>query len=134
MEVPILLVADYANETSNGKLNVMGIFTNIYASSFPTIHPQLFLVTQITASPAEYNRKFRLGIKLLDDDAMNTLANIETEVQVPNGQQGELIRINFMIGLANLLFPKPGTYEFCILIDNDQKATLPIQLTLQQST
>jgi len=35
----LLLVADYANVTDNGKLNVMGIFQRLHAREFPARHP-----------------------------------------------------------------------------------------------
>ena len=35
MELLTILAADYANIAEGGKLNVMGIFRNIYAATFP---------------------------------------------------------------------------------------------------
>ena len=57
MEIPFLLVADYANITVEQKLNVMGIFGNIGASQFSFMHPEMYLVAQLKARPAEYERK-----------------------------------------------------------------------------
>jgi len=53
MDLTYLLAADYANITRDGKLNVMGIFSIINAPGFPAVHPQMYLVAQLTAGPFE---------------------------------------------------------------------------------
>jgi hypothetical protein len=123
----LFLVADYANLTNDGKLNVMGIFTRLMATGFPTTHPEMFLVSQVTASPAEYGRPFKLAFKLLDEDA-KPLVDIGFDQVVPHGQAGEEVNINTLVRLNNVVFPKPGAYEFSVLVDWDVKQTLSIQV------
>ena len=128
MEVPILLTADYANVTDNGKLNVMGIFTNVNAPMFPTLHPQMYLIAQLSGGRAEYDRKFKLEIKLLNEDATVEIITRTADAQLPHGENGQRVNLNIILGLANIVFPAPGTYEFSILVDNDVKATLPLDV------
>jgi len=71
VEVPLLLVADYANVTDNGKLNVMGIFQRLHAREFPARHPVMQLVIKLVAGPGEYGESRRLTVRLLDADARN---------------------------------------------------------------
>jgi hypothetical protein len=37
-----------------------------------------------------------------------------------------------MVQLVNLSFPHPGTYEFGILVDNEPKGNLPIEVNQVQ--
>ena len=47
MEVKIFLTADFASIDRSGKLNILGVFTEIQARSFPVILMQLFVVIQL---------------------------------------------------------------------------------------
>jgi len=52
MEVVLAVLADYANVSQEGKLNIMGIFDIISSEKFPTFHPEMKLVVQFEASIA----------------------------------------------------------------------------------
>lgn len=47
MQVPLAVLADYANVTADGKLNIMGIFDIIYAPQVSFVHPQMQLVMKL---------------------------------------------------------------------------------------
>ena len=126
MDLSYLLVADYANITQDGKLNVMGIFTNISAQNFPAVHPEMYLVAQLTASSFEYGRDCEIIVKLIDEDASEELANFKQSVKVPTGERGQKVPLNLILKLVHIQFPRPGTYEFGILVDNDHKGHLAI--------
>lgn len=128
MELTLLLAADYANTTADGKLNVMGIFKNIKTLKFPAVQPEMYLVMQLEASPAEYGRTFNLRVKLLDEDAVKSLVNINIKRTVPHGKGGHVVHQNVLARLNGVRFPTAGTYEFSVLVDNDVKGTLAINL------
>jgi hypothetical protein len=127
MELSLLLVADYANTTSDGKLNVMGIFGNITAQSFPATHPEMYVIAQLSVSPAEYGRRFKFELKLLGEDG-EELGTVGGENEVPRGEKGQRISLNHVMRLVNVMFPRAGIYEFAVLIDNDLKGTLAIDV------
>jgi hypothetical protein len=127
MDLSFMLISDYANTTGDGKLNVMGIFGSITATSFPTTHPEMYVIAQLAASPAEYNRAFKFELKLMDEDGQQ-IGNIVTDAVVPVPDTGRYIRLNHVLRLVNITFPKPGEYEFVVLVDNDVKGTLPIEV------
>lgn len=128
MDLTLLLIADYANTTADGKLNVMGIFESISAASFPATHAEMYLIARFTAGPAEYGRVFKMEVKLINEDATQELVNFSAENTVPRGQNGQKVHLNHLLRLNNLTFPTPGTYEFSVLVDNDLKGTLPIEV------
>ena len=122
MELVFLHIADYANLTKDDKLNIMGIFSAINAVTFPASHPEMHVVAQLAADPAEYGRQFQVTIKLLDEDASQELVNFTAPASVPHGR-GTRVTMNFTLRLVNIVFPAPGTYEFVVLVDGDQKGS-----------
>lgn len=128
MNVDTLLVADYANLAESGKLNVMGIFREIRTKKFPTIHPEMFLIIGMNASPAEYGKKRNITIKLINADATQELVNMSHDIDVPKGGGGRKVEINHILRLQGVQFPSAGTYQFSVLVDNDEKGAIPIEL------
>ena len=128
MDVSLLVSADYASVSKDNKLNIMGIFSRLYMRQFPGKHPQMFLVVQLRATPAEYGRKFKLGIRLIDMDAIRHLVNVNANLQIPTMRNINRAEINHVVRLNNIEFPEPGLYDFSILIDNDVKASLPLEV------
>ena len=53
MELSLALLADGANLSREGKLNLFGIFDTIFARTFPTTHPQMQLVLRFEARAEE---------------------------------------------------------------------------------
>lgn len=132
MDLLVLLSADYANIAEGGKLNVMGIFRNIYSSSFPARHPEMHLIVKLRPSPAEYGQTRKITIKLMDEDGKNELVNFSRAIEIPRPTMKQRFEINQILRLRDLVFPEPGTYQFSVLIDNDEKGTLPIEVELKQ--
>jgi len=128
VEVHTLLVADYANVTERGTANVMGIFRDIYGPKFPLRHSEMHLVVGLSADPSEYEQKRRLTIKLLNADATEELVNFSHEFTVPKGSAGRRAEINHIFRLRDIVFPTPGPYGFSVLVDNDHKGSLDIEL------
>ena len=132
MELLTILVADYANVTKNGKLNVMGIFKNIYASKFPAKHLSMTLVIKLGADLGEFDER-KLTVKLLEADGKE-LMSLETPIVLPKLIPGQRPEINAIFQINEVVFPKAGRYQFSIFVDKDFKGSLPIDLILIEST
>lgn len=128
MELTLLLIADYANTTADGKLNVMGIFESITAASFPATQSEMYLITRFAAGPAEYGRNFKMDVTLINEDASQELVNFAVENTVHRAQHGQDAHLNHLFRLNNVTFTAPGTYEFSVLVDNDLKGTLAVDV------
>jgi hypothetical protein len=68
MKITLAVLADYANITREGKLNILGIFDAINTQDFPVTHPQMQLVMRFEADVSEAGKAKKLEIKLMDDD------------------------------------------------------------------
>lgn len=121
----LFLVADYANITREGKLNVMGIFNDIYAHNFPARHSSMHLVAKLGAELGEYGQTRDFTVKLLDEDG-NQIMDVSGQFQVPKGERGRKPEVNIILELKDVVFPKPGAYQFVILVDKDHKGELSL--------
>jgi len=128
VELLHLLVADYANLTGDGKLNVMGIFNIINAPSFPAKHSEMYLISKLYASPAEYGQTRKLTIKLLNEDGTQEVVNFSHDFVVPTGSGGKRVETNHIVRLTDIIFPNAGSYQFSVLVDNDLKGTMAVEL------
>lgn len=127
MRLTLFLAADYANITREGKLNVMGIFDDIYAQSFPARHTAMHLVIKLGAELGEYGQERNFTVKLLDADG-NPIFDLSGQFQVPPGGHGRKPEVNLILELKDLIFPKEGMYVFVLLVDKDQKGELSLHV------
>ncbi len=113
MDVALALLADYANTTAEGKLNILGVFDTVFAGQFPAVHSQMSLILRLEANRAEAGQRKTLEIRLMRPDGGEDALSIKAEVQLPSGHElkippGEPIRADNILGLSNVVFESPG--------------------------
>jgi hypothetical protein len=133
MEVILALLADAANISQEGKLNVLGSFNNINASAFPYAHPQMVLVMRFDASRAEIGQTKQLEIRLIDPDG-KSLGTLSATFQVPDGPTGQRISMGNILPLVNTAFERAGDHSFAILINGETKDEVGLKVTDSRST
>jgi hypothetical protein len=124
MQVKLALLADYANVTAEGKLNILGIFDRINVQAVPAVHPQMHLILRLEAHPAERGRPHNVEIRLHDPDGQ-TVFEVKGDI-VPQGATGETIATNQILTLNNLQLTKTGGYTFIVFVNNDLKMEVPL--------
>ena len=128
MDVSLALLADAANVSADGKLNILGIFNALGAHSFPVVHPQMALVLRFEASRSEEGKGRQIELQLADSDGQ-MIFKISAQLMVPTGTApGTPIRLNHILMLNNIQFAKPGDYLFSILIGDDEKASIDLRI------
>lgn len=120
------VLADYANVTADGKLNILGIFDRINMVQLPSVHPQMHLVLRIEAHSAERERSHYIEIRLHDPDG-KTIFDVNGDI-VPHGDGAQPTSTNQILTLNNLQLEKVGAYKFVIFINNDLKSELPLHV------
>jgi len=128
VELKTILIADYANIAEGGKPNVMGIFRVINAEKCPARQPEMYFIASLTAGAAEFGRQITIRVKLMDSSAKLTLVDFSQQVVVPTAKGGRRAEVNVIVRLRDIVFPDFGAYQFSILVDNDEKGTLPIEV------
>ena len=56
------VLADEANVSQEGKLNLMGIFDRIAAAEFPVVHPKMVFAFRVEADFADSGRAFPVHV------------------------------------------------------------------------
>ena len=128
MQIKLALLADYANVTAEGKLNILGIFDRIAVQQIPAVHPQMHLILRLEAHPAERDRVHNIEIRLYDPDG-HTVFEVKGDI-VPHGTPGQTIATNQILTLNNLQLNKPGGYTFVVFVNNDLKSEVTLGVEL----
>ncbi|MYA32470.1 MAG: hypothetical protein F4164_13810 [Gemmatimonadales bacterium] len=126
MEIVLATLADAANTSSDGKLNLMGLFDTLFAGAMPVTHPSMQLVLRIRAEPSETDRQHELEIRCMDEDGQELFkVTGEFSVQAPPGKAATF---NHIVGINNLTLQKYGGYTFPIFINRDLKRTVELEV------
>ncbi len=113
MDIPMALLADEANVSQEGKLNVLGVFDRIAASSFPVVHPKMVFVFRVRAEYADAGRTFPVRVRLMDEDGA-TLFEASGDIAAPQVSPGEFVTANQLFTLVGTRFPRAGSYKFVV--------------------
>lgn len=123
MELRYALLADFANATQEGKLNVIGIFDRLYAMQFPAVHRQLSLITSIETEAEDEGNQRELHIQLINADAV-VLTELRGDINFGIGKHV----FNQIHVFQDLQFNNPGSYQFNIFFDGRLVKTLDLEL------
>ncbi|MGH7235554.1 MAG: DUF6941 family protein [Nitrospiraceae bacterium] len=127
MNVTMAVLADGANLSQEGKLNILGIFDALYAESFPTIHPEMKLVVQLEAGIAEVGKVHQVEIQLMDSDGRKPFV-VNGQVVVGDVKPGTVFKTNSILNIRGVTFEKPGDFVFNILVNGDVKKQVPLKV------
>jgi hypothetical protein len=126
VEVTLSVLADGANTTAEGKLNLLGIFQTINTMSVPYQHPQMYLVLSCILSPGERGTNQGIKVVLVDPDGAFVGNPPEMQIHIPADLSGLTPTFNLILALNNLVFPRFGPYVFDVLINNSSRARIPL--------
>lgn len=128
MKITLAVLADYANISRDGKLNIMGVFDRIGALSVPVRHPEMRLVLRMEVEPVELGRSHRVEIRCMDEDGED-LVRLEADVTI--SKETATFRetaTNHILDIRQLTFKKFGGYTFSIFANNDLKKQIRFDL------
>jgi uncharacterized protein DUF6941 len=127
MRVTMALLADAANVSREGKLNVLGVFDTIYARAFPVAHAQMQLVLRFDADGAEAGTTSRFEVQLVAPDGA-VLARVPVAMTPPRPETGERVRIDHILTFANIGFERAGRYTIRVVLGDGTETTVPLRL------
>ena len=130
MEVAFAMLADAANISREGKLNILGAFDRIYGAKFPLRWPRMVLVTRFEASAAEFGSEKSIEIVTMDADGKR-LGKASGKMTIGEGRTGRQIKINHVLPMG-MTFPAPGEYSIEILVNGEPKATVPLEVVQRE--
>ena len=121
------VLADEANVSQEGKLNLMGIFDRIAAPEFPVVHPKLVFAFRVEAEFADSGRMFPVRVSMEDDDG-TVLFDASGEMMAPHVAPGEFSTANQLFALVGVQFPHAGTYRFVVQVGDVPRHETPLHV------
>ncbi len=131
MKTEIFVIAENANITQDGRVNIFAIFNQINAPQFPTVYPRPTIVIRLALEIAERpaNRKFTLYFAGEDNNAQQVKL-AEGMVDFPARVGGLNPDAVIMLNINAIGFEKPGTYQFILHVDDIYQSVLLIYANL----
>lgn len=127
MEVRLALLADSANISREGKLNLLGIFDTLNIRSFPAVHPNMHLVLRFEATNAEAGRTKEVEVVFMGPDE-DKLGSLSGKFVIPKGEAGYPIQISHILSIPPLKFEKTGDYAFVVLVNGDEEDRVSLRV------
>lgn len=127
MQVTFAVLADYANVSREGKLNVMGIFDRVFTRQLPSRFPPMQLVVRLEAQWAELDAEHQIRVQLADPDG-EAVFDINGGFTPRGTEPGQAISVNHVIRLADLPVRQTGVHKALIWIDGDLKREVPLRV------
>lgn len=119
------VLADEANVSQEGKLNLMGIFDRIAAATFPVVHPKMVFAFRVEAEFADSGRPYAVRITLEDEDG-GVLFEASGDMTAPLVPPGEYATANQLFSLVGVQFPHAGLYRFVVRLGDTAPHETPL--------
>ena len=115
MRIPMAFLADEANISQEGKLNVLGIFDRIGATDFPTVHPKMVFAFRVHAEYADSGQTYVVRVRMEDEDG-GVMFEANGAIETPQVEPGEFSTANQVFNLIGVQFARPGNYKFVLQV------------------
>ena len=129
MQITLAVLADYANITAEGKLNIMGVFDVVRANILPSRQPQMRLVFMIEGTYAERDRPSQIEINMQDPNGRTVFA-VSGEFILTGGAPGHPLQSHQILELIDTTFRTSGVHTFNIFINRELKRQVPLNVLL----
>lgn len=114
------LLCDDVRQETGGKISLMGIFENVYATQFPAVHPRLATVNEWSEGKGE----FEAILRILSPDRKTILRENFTRLKLGDARYKHR---DISIHL-NVEFREPGLYWIENYLDGVLVNTVPLHV------
>ncbi len=128
MNTELAFLCDSATD-DRGKLHALGIgIDSVQGDSLPMTHPRFIIVCVVNYSAAEAGEK-RMGIRLLDPDARDTITPIEQGITFSPREGVVDAKARIIVEVNSVTFNSAGPHAFHVVIDGSEMARLPLNVS-----
>lgn len=127
MQVTFAVLADYANVSRDGKLNVMGIFDRVFARQLPSRFPPMQLVVRLEVQGEELDTEHTIRIQLADP-AGTAVFDINGTFTPTAADPGLPISVNHVVRLADLPVQQTGLHSVIVWVDGERARDVPLRV------
>ena len=114
------IICDDVRQEIGGKISLMGLFENIYATKFPAIHPRLAIMTEWSEGKGEFAVKTRI----LSPDRKSVVRETVSRIKLNDAN----FRHRDVSLHLNIDFKAPGTYWIENYLDGELINSLPLKV------
>lgn len=134
MDIDLALLADAATIDGAGKLNILGVFDRIAASTFPAQHGRMAMVLRFAAGLPEAGAH-DVGIRLSGPGGEEIL-RIDGEMNLAPGPRslGGGVKVPHVLNLDGVVFERPGQYTFDVSVDGEHHVGIPLTIVDARGT
>jgi hypothetical protein len=127
MKILYALLCEDAHERHDGRLDVHGVFHQLYAPGFPASQDRLTLAMAVEWEPSERGT-IEFSVELVDPSRSPVLSITgQTEVGEQQPLQGPP-QTRLVVPLDNVMFPTDGTYVFELVLGGERQRLAPLHL------
>ncbi|PJA86575.1 MAG: hypothetical protein CO141_04045 [Candidatus Moranbacteria bacterium CG_4_9_14_3_um_filter_42_9] len=110
VKLNFLHVCENAFTSSDGKLNIIGIFNQINATNLPALHPRLMIVTSLAGEVKGYMESIEI---ISPKGQVIAKAGNPIEIFKEDGSA------NFIADFVGIVFPDEGKYKITVKVDEN---------------
>ena len=119
-------VCDYASVGERGKLNILGTFENIFSKNAPFVHPQLYIVTNVSIEkPGNYKQLVKI---IRTRDNQEIIKPLEFALSISQLPPTGEAKIGVIGQLNSVKFEEFGDYTVQVFIDTEKIGEIKINL------
>jgi hypothetical protein len=126
MKVEIFTLCDAATVDAAGKLNILGSFDRLNATTAPVVHPQCALAIKLRFQRIEEGQK-RLRITFVDQDGMAVMPSVDATADVKFPGNDSSATISLAVNIQQLKLPRINEeYSIDLAVDDRHEASVPL--------
>ncbi len=129
--IAFAFLADFALAHPDGKFYVVGGgFDALFGTAFPIVHSQLSLTVKVEFKPTECDRQHVIEVVALNADGVPFMPTWKMDV-LPRKNAAEptvSVGIQVVLNIQGLKLEKAGDYAFSILIDGEERESVPLRV------
>ncbi len=127
MDATLAVAADNANVSTDGKLNIIGVFQEFTPEGFTALVPQLTLVISWSAEPVEFNSQKEVRISFMGPDPDERIELPPIQLAIPEAPRpGEPAIVHQILNLRGLPLQRSGPHAFYVVVGGETKARIPL--------
>jgi hypothetical protein len=128
LKVLYAFVCEDGEERSDGRVDAHGIFSQLWAPSFPAMQQHMTVVVVVEWEPDEQGQSLPFAIEMMDPGNSPVLSITgHTEVGVQQPFQGPP-KSQFIIPLDDVPFPAAGVYHFEVVVREERERVTSLHL------
>jgi len=102
-----IILCDKASLSRDGKIDILGVFDNINAPSFPVRHKEMFVLVEALLDKGEHEEVLKIDCNGREKEIVGS--------RVKKEEKGKHL---FMHQITEMVFPEPGDYLIKIYIND----------------